>query len=116
MGATHAFVRNDDIEGQGRDLLLFAQRIKLGKRELDRIYHEFVKLENPLTHHVEIEDIFTRSKTKMSLIDSLIFQFFDIEKSARLNFLEFLVIIWCFLAARDDDLAFLCFTIFDIHK
>jgi hypothetical protein len=117
MGGTHSFVRNDEIDGQGKEVLLFSQKIKLSKTELDRIYHEFRYYEDRSTHVVDLAYLFERCGLKqLKLVDSLIFQFFDDDKTSKLNFLDFLIALWGFLAADDVHLSYFCFMLFDIGK
>jgi hypothetical protein len=116
MGAVHAFVRNDEIEGQGKEILYFSQRIKLSKNQLDRLYHEFVRFEDPRTHVVDLHSLFDKCGLPLQLIELLLFSFFDELKTFKLNFLDFIVYLWNFLACRDDDLSNMCFMLFDIGQ
>jgi hypothetical protein len=117
MGGTHSFVRNDEIDGQGKEVLCFSQKIKLNKRELDRIYHEFCYYEDRSTHLVDLVHLYDRCGLKqLKLVDSLIFEFFDEDKTSQLNFLDFLIALWGFLTADDVHLSYLCFMLFDIGK
>lgn len=116
MGATHAFMRNDEVSGQGKEILVFAQRVKLNKRELDRIYHEFCHYEDAKTHLVELTHFFQRCGRDLKLIETLLFQFYDEDKTFRLNFLDFLMYLWNFLASNEDDVARMCYMLFDIGQ
>jgi hypothetical protein len=116
MGAVNSFVRNDEIDGQGKEILYFAQRIKLSKQQLDRLYHEFIKYEEPKTHLVDIHYLFDKCGLPLNLIESLLFMFFDELKTFKLNFLDFVIILFNFLASRDEDLSNMCFMLFDIGQ
>lgn len=110
------FVRNDKIDGQGKQLLLFAKVIHLQKDELNRIYEEFCQIEDPQTHIAPTSSVVTSKRKPYTLIASVLLQIFDQNKLGVLNFLDYLRVIWCFLSADEDELARTCFSLFDIHK
>lgn len=110
------FIRNDKIEGQGKSVLAKAKQIKLRVKELDRLYHEFVKFEDKNTHLLEIKNLFNYYKIYYSFFDSILFQFFDLTKSGFLNFQDFVIIMWAILSTDDDGLANLCFAILDSSR
>lgn len=114
--STKPFTRNDDIDGQGKDALLLAKGIALTNYELNRIYHEFLKYEDPVAHTVDIQSVFQGCKANYSLFCRLLFQIYDPYKHGRLNFEEFMVIIWAFLSAGSEGLARLCFQMFDVDR
>lgn len=110
------FVRNDKIEGQGKQFLLFAKKINLQKYEIDRIFEVFCGLEDPVTHLVETRKILLQNKRPYTLICSVILQIFDRNKTGWLNFMEYVMVMWCFLSCNEDELARMCFGLFDINK
>jgi hypothetical protein len=112
------FERNDSIVGQGKEVLLFSKAVHINTYEVNRIFFEFQRLEDPATHLVEIVTIFnsTKKKLKPRLFDELLYQFFDDHKTGRLSFLEYIVIQWAFLTTDDQLLAILCFSMFDPGK
>lgn len=113
---TRTFKRNDAVDGQGKATLLFAKRISLQKYELDRIFHEFSKYESPSSHLVSWSDVFRANKVEFSIFSSVLFQIFDRYKVGLVNFLEYLQIMWSFLSTDEDNLARMCFELFDIRK
>ena len=110
------FVRNDKVDGQGKQLLLFAKKIDLRKYELDRIFHEFYKLAEPKSNVVQISRIYSECKLPYNLIASVLMQIFDVNKRGILNFLEYLMIMYSFLSTDEDEMARMCFGLFDIYK
>lgn len=119
MGSFHfkPFSRNDAIEGQGKEVLLFAKAMRINNYELDRMYHEFRRLEDPETHLVEISSIFAQcKKIKYRLFDQLVYQLFDDHKSGKLNFVDYVTIQWGFLTTDETMMAILCFSMFDFEK
>jgi len=118
MGAIFGrkFVRDDKIDGQGKQFLLFAKKINMQKYEVDRIYEVFFGLENKVTHLVDIKEMFHIYRRPYTLIASVIMQVFDRSKTGQVNLMEFVLILWCFLATDEDELARLCFDMFDIYK
>ncbi len=110
------FVRNDKIEGQGKQLLLFAKKVRLQKVEVDRIFEEFCQIEDPATHLAQVASVFISKKKIPTLITTLIMQVFDLNKLGLMNFLEYMTAIWCFLSADEDELARTCFGLFDVYK
>jgi len=114
--ATKPFERNDDIEGQGKSVLLLAKRLMITKYELDRIYHEFRKHEDPKTDLIDIAELFMKFKLPYSVFFSVLFQLYDINKTGMFNFQEYLIMMWAFLSASDDNLSALCFNLFDLER
>ena len=110
------FIRNDKIDGQGKSVLQKSKQIKLKVKELDRLYHEFVKFEDKSTHLLQIKSLFNYYKIHYSFFDSILFQFFDLTKSGFLNFEDFVVIMWAILSTDDDGLANLCFSLMDSSR
>jgi hypothetical protein len=110
------FIRNDKIDGQGKPVLLFAKSVHLQKAEVDRIFEEFCKIEDPLTHVVETSSIVTSKKKSYSLIASILLQIFDRSKQGLVNFLEYMKVMYSFLSADEDELARTCFGLFDIYR
>jgi hypothetical protein len=107
------FIRNDEIVGQGKQVLIYAKKMRLTNKELDRLYHEFSKFENPKTNLAEISRIFQYCSCEYSVFSIILYQIFDKTKSGFLNFMEYIIINWFFLTCNDDDFAILCFNLFD---
>lgn len=111
------FARNDAIEGQGKEVLLFAKAMRINNYELDRMYHEFRRMEDPETHLVEISAIFEKcKKIKYRLFDQLLYQLFDDHKTGKLNFVDYMAIQWGFLTTDETMMAILCFALFDVNR
>lgn len=110
------FVRDDKIEGQGKQFLLMAKKINMQKYEVDRIYEEFLGIEDKPTHLVDVKGMFSKHKRPYTLIASVILQIFDRNKTGLLNLMEFVMVTWCFLSTDEDELARLCFGLFDTHR
>lgn len=110
------FVRNDKIVGQGKQLLLFAKKIRLQKVEVDRIFEEFCQLADPTTYLLETSKIATSKKRPYNLITTIILQIYDRNKQGTLNFLEYLMVMYSFLSADEEQLARMSFQLFDIYK
>lgn len=114
--ATKHFLRNDGIDGQGKEVLIFCKRIHLANNELDRIFHEFKKFEDPESFKLDTKAMFSRYKIPCRVFERILFQIYDHEKSGHLSFLEYLVIVWGFLTCDDENLAHLCFSLFDVDR
>jgi hypothetical protein len=114
--ATKRFLRNDFIDGQGKEVLVFCKRIHLANNELDRIFHEYKKFEDPNTHKIEIKAVYSRYRVQYTAFDRILFQIYDVEKSGYLTFLEYLVIVWGFLSCDEENLAYLTFSFFDVDR
>lgn len=113
--STRDFVRDDDIPGQGKEVLQFCKSVHVTKQELSRIFHVFLAHQNPSTHTINIAGFFQRMKLPYSLLACVLFQLFDIHKTGEATFLHFLIALWQLLAADDDTLAVLCFSLFDLE-
>lgn len=118
MGAfsTKRFLRNDFIDGQGKEVLVFCKRIHLANNELDRIFHEYKKFEDQSTHKLDVKAMFSRYRAPYTVFERILFQIYDREKSNYLTFLEYLVIVWGFLSCDDETLAHLTFSTFDMDR
>lgn len=110
------FVRDDKIDGQGKQFLLMAKKLNMQKYEVDRIYDVFFGIEDKPTHLVDIKGIFLQHKRPYTLMASVIMQIFDRNKSGMVNLMEYVVVLWCFLSTDEDELARMCFGLFDIYK
>lgn len=118
MGSLYGknFVRNDGVDGQGKQFLIFAKKINLTNDEVDRLFHEYTKYEDPQTRTLKISQILNLNKIKSSLIFSIIMQLFDRRKEGVLNFMEYVIILWGFLSADEDAMATFAFELFDINR
>jgi hypothetical protein len=118
MGAFNPkpFERNDEIDGQGKMVLKLAKRFLITKKELDRLYHEFLKYSDRFNHRIVIADMFQKIDVAYYLYFQVLFQLYDVNKTATLNFQEFVVIMWAFLSINDDGIAALSFALFDINR
>ena len=110
------FVRNDKIEGQGKQTLLDAKRIHLRKKELDRIFLEYSKYEDKVAHTIDIKNIMLCNKLSISLFGEVYFQLFDLQKTGVLNFQQYMITMWSFLTTTEDEMARLCWGMFEIDK
>ena len=110
------FVRNDDIDGQGKHVLVVAKSLNLTNVALDRLFHEFKKFENPTSNLMSISIMFSAFKQEYCIFDRLIFQIFDKNKTGELNFLEYMIIMWGFLSTDEDGMAAFCFSLFDTER
>eukprot|EP01038_Epipyxis_sp_PR26KG_P011425 gene11425-15310_t len=113
---TRTFIRRDDVDGQGKAVLIYGKKMQLTNHQLDRLYHEFSKFEDPKTNLVPIILLFKSYRCKYNLFNMILFQLFDKEKSGLLNFLEYVIIVWCLLSTNNDTLATLCFNLFDVER
>jgi hypothetical protein len=116
MGQGRPFKRNEKIDGQGKQVLLIAKMLTLGNNELDRLFHEFCKFEDPTTHTIDIAQIMKFSLIPLNISMSVIFQIFDLSKGGALNFREYLIAMWSFLTTDETAMARLCFSLFDVHR
>jgi hypothetical protein len=119
MGAVigrREFVRNDEIDGQGKQVVIIAKSLKLTNVALDRLFHEFKKFENPKSNLMNIQAMFSSFKQDYCIFDRIIFQIFDKNKTGELNFLEYVIIMWGFLSTDEDGLAAFCFSLFDTER
>lgn len=118
MGGLQAkpFIPDENIVGQGKIVLKLAKRLFITKNELDRLYHEFMKHEDPHEHLVATSKMFKTLKAPYNLLLQVYFQLYDVKKSGILNFQEYVCSMWGFLTLNDDGIASLCFTLFDIDR
>ena len=118
MGGLQAkpFVPDEEIIGQGKSVLKLAKRLFISKYELDRLYHEFMKHENPHEHLITISDMFKTLQVHYNFFLQVYYQLYDPKKTGFINFQEFVVATWGFLSLNDDGIASLCFTLFDIER
>lgn len=110
------FVRNDEIPGQGKQVLVLAKKLKLTNVELDRIFHEFCKHRDIESKTVDLEALFRALKCPYTLFARLMFQFFDANKTGKLVFFEYMIIMWGVLSTDEDGLAALLFSLFDTER
>lgn len=110
------YIRNDRVVGQGKEVLNMSKLINLKNIDLDKIFHEFAKYEDPKTHLADLRVIFQRNRLPYDLFAKVLFQVLDKSKSEHLDFLQFLVTFWSFLSADENGLASFCFSQFDSER
>jgi len=118
MGAfsTRIFERNDKVVGQGRQVLLDAKALGIKTRQLDRLFHEFCKLEDSDSHKLDLDEFFEFMKVERTPFMDIFFMLFDKSKSGELSFNEYVQSTWLFLSSSDDNLASVCFQTFDTER
>ena len=118
MGALNGrvFIRNDYIVGQGKEVLLDAKSLNIKMNQLDRLFHEFTKLMDLDTHKVDLEMFLRFIKVPHVPFLDLLYQLFDKEKKGDLTFHEYMISNWYFLSSSEDNLATMCFQLFDFAK
>lgn len=109
------FERNDDIRGQGKEVLLFCKSVHVTKYELGRIFHAFNITRRPGSVAINLADMFKAFRIKYSLFASIFFQLYDIHKTGEVQFCEYLTTLWALLTSDDDCLAVLCFNMLDVR-
>lgn len=104
------------IVGQGKEVLNMSKLLNLKNIDLDKIFHEFAKYEDPKTNLVDLRAIFQRNRLQYDVVAKLFFQVLDKSKSEHLDFLQFLVTFWAFLSADENGLASFVFSQFDSER
>lgn len=115
-GVFRPYVRDDNVVGQGKEVLSISRALKIQNTELDKIFHEYAKYEDPTSHLADIRYIFKRNKLSYGICAKIFFQVLDKTKSEHLDFLQFLVTFWSFLSADEFGLASYCFSQFDTER
>ncbi len=119
MGGAASFKRDDKTEGQGLQVLVDAKAMKLKSRQLDRIWHEFHKIAGEDYYTIDLESLLAYLEIPYTVWCDLLFQMFDRDKKGQINFYNYMVYMWHFLATgepNEDNLAALCFQMFDVKK
>jgi len=112
---TKKFKRRDNIEGQGKDVLIYAKKMGLKASELNRFYHEFAKLEGA-SGFIDLEEFYMQHGVAMKPFTNFLMRQFEITKTGRLYFLQFMVTMWNLLTADDDALAAFLFAVFNPNQ
>ena len=118
MGTSYGkdFVRNDNIDGQGKSFLLLAKRLHIKNKEINRLYIIFMRYSDHKTHLIKLDDFLYGLKLNKSLIIDLLFNLYDKNKLNCINFMDYVIFLYSLLVTTEDDLARLCFSLFDIQK
>lgn len=109
---TKKFKRRDGVEGQGKEVLIYAKKMGLKASELNRFYHEFAKLEGD-SGFIDLEEFYMQHGVPMKPFTNFLMRQFEITKTGRLYFLQFMVTLWNILTADDDALASFVFAVFN---
>ena len=114
MGAfsTRNFERRNDIEGQGKEVLLHAKSMHMTNYHLHRLYHEFNKLAGD-SGLVDLDEFFMFYKIDENVLLYFLFQQFEITKRGSLNFDQYLVTLWNLLTMQHDEMAVFMYTAFN---
>ena len=116
MGGAQSFKRDDTVEGMGLQVLVDAKAMFIKSRELDRLYHEFYKLAGEDYYTVDLEAFLDFLEVPCPPLISVLYQFFEKNKTGHMTFYQYMVYNWHFLGASDDGLAALCFQMFDFSS
>jgi len=107
------FIRKDDIDGQGRDVLLYAKMINLKNNEIDRFFNDFSYFKEFESNVIDLHCLLKKLRVQETSMLMLFLLLFDKNKYGTLNFQEYMISIWNFLTLDDEGIAMLLFTIFD---
>jgi len=115
-GKFRHFTKDDKIPGHGKFTLVIARNLKLTNLQVDRLYHEFTKFSDPVTHKMGVEDLFAKYKVDFGLGANFIFQLWDKKKTGELDFCQYIIVLWSILSTDQDSLVGLLFSSFDTDR
>lgn len=116
-GKFRPFVRNDEIEGQGKIVLIVGRNLHIKNYDLDRLYHEFSKhFQSKTDVKVSIEKFFQNYKVKNTIFSNFFFMLYDKTKCGEMDFCHFLLTMWSLMTSNQDHLASLVFALFDTER
>jgi Ca2+-binding EF-hand superfamily protein len=115
-GKFRPFIRDDKIQGHGKFTLVVARNLKLTNLQVDRLYHEFTKFSDPVTHKMGIEDLFAKYKVEFGLGANFLFQLWDKKKTGELDFCQYIIVLWSILTTDQDSLVSFYFAAFDTER
>ena len=101
--ASKRFKRQDDREGQGKGVLVFAKRVGLKNKELNRLYHEFARLEGS-SGFAYLEELCMLYGLQESVLLKFLMSQFEAAKKGRLYFAQYLMTLWNIISC--DDMTF----------
>lgn len=110
--ASKRFKRRDDVQGQGKDVLIKAKKLRLRRGELNRLYHEFNKLEGT-SGFIDLQEFYIQHNLPTSILLDFLMRQFDLLKSGRLYFIQYLVTVWNLMTLNDEATASFMFAVFN---
>jgi hypothetical protein len=121
------FIRNDNIDGQGKSLLLAAKKTHIKNSELDRLYEVFKKITGPTVEYCDVHELllgygnatFFESVLGHRFESHGIFKSYLFEQycsNGVMTFERFVISLWALLSTTNDLLAAYCFNMFDAHR
>ncbi len=103
-GSSREFVVNLHIPGQGAELRKIQAHLGLTNSDINKLYNFFLKVDVDKQNDVTVEKFLVMSEIQEDLVGRLIFFLADRDCDSRLNFTEFVVMLWSFLSFSNHDL------------
>jgi Ca2+-binding EF-hand superfamily protein len=112
-GGTKSFVVNDQIDGQGEEIMALKKQIKLSDSELNKYWAAFCKVDKMYTGSIHIEQFHKYYQLEETPFTMKVFSIMDTDANGGINFHEFILAIWNYLSLDMNSLATFSFRLFD---
>ena len=122
-GCSSRFEPSHEIVGQGHVVLSMKPYLGLSKKDVDKMYEFFLRIDLDEDHQLHIQELIVGARLDnfrgVEFIES-IFLLYDGQSdtvgTGRLNFYEFILALYSFLTSSKEDLVRLCFALIDLDN
>lgn len=108
------FVLNDEVNGQGPEIQLTFDVLKITGDDIHRYWTAFNDLNFDGTGLVTLERFHTFYQLECTPFTEKVFSVMDIDHSGKINFNEYVISTWNYLSCDMDVLTAFAFSLFDI--
>jgi len=110
------FVRNEEIEGQGKIVLHNAKIFGLRNEELADLYSSYYRYPIAPNGTINANHYIGLAHLSFTPLSNVLFQFFDVNKNNRLPFNQWLVLVWNICTLKERDMINYLWSMFDTNN
>jgi Ca2+-binding EF-hand superfamily protein len=111
------FTPNAGVPGQSMDVLIMGLKLGYTRRDINKMYYSFKKLDVYNTNKVEFASFCEVNRINNPLGEAIFYKILEIEKNGEITFESYLLCIWnAFSIFDNSSMAELVFQLFDTDK
>lgn len=110
------FVRNEEIEGQGKIVLHNAKIFGLRNEELSDLYTAYYRFPIAPNGTINVNHFIALAKLSFTPLSNIIFQYMDPNKNNRLPYNEWMVLVWNICTLKERDMVNYLWSMFDTNN
>lgn len=91
---TTKFKVNEDLPGQGMEVMQIAKVLRFEKRDLDKLYANFCKIDVSGDAVISVSEFIVVNKISCDPLGEMIFKLVDKDHNNSVDFIEYMVALW----------------------